>query len=147
MIALHQTDRADRAAIQSMLNDMERGLARQLSWRTYVLRVLVGVAVMAAVFVVLWLVGDANFRAAMRQVYTTEFAIYLPFLIGVFVIPLLMARHRHAGRVLRALLDHRICPHCGYDLRGIPADPSDGAAVCPECACAWRLAGADDPGR
>jgi hypothetical protein len=41
------------------------------------------------------------------------------------------------------MIRFRRCPHCGYSLQGLPVDPADGATVCPECACAWRL---DDPG-
>jgi hypothetical protein len=41
---------------------------------------------------------------------------------------------------MRIMLAHRRCPHCGYDLRGSPADATDGATVCPECGCAWRMA-------
>ena len=37
------------------------------------------------------------------------------------------------------MLQHLRCPHCGYDLRLLPTDPKDGASVCPECGCAWRL--------
>ena len=33
------------------------------------------------------------------------------------------------------------CPHCGYDIRGLPTDPEDGATICPECGCAWQLDG------
>jgi hypothetical protein len=46
------------------------------------------------------------------------------------------ARHRKIGQ---AMLEHHRCPHCGYDLRGLAVDASDGATVCPECGCAWRL--------
>jgi hypothetical protein len=42
-------------------------------------------------------------------------------------------------RIARVMLKHVRCPHCGYDLRLLPADPEDGATVCPECGCAWRL--------
>lgn len=50
------------------------------------------------------------------------------------------------GKVGAAMLRHLRCPHCGYDLRGLRADAGDGATVCPECGCAWRLgqARADD---
>ena len=37
------------------------------------------------------------------------------------------------------MLQHRRCPHCGYDLRGLPPDPHDRAVVCPECGCAWGV--------
>jgi transcription initiation factor TFIIIB Brf1 subunit/transcription initiation factor TFIIB len=40
------------------------------------------------------------------------------------------------------MLEHRRCPHCGYDLRMLPTDPDDGSTVCPECGCAWGL---DEP--
>jgi len=58
------------------------------------------------------------------------------------------ARRRRYRRTLRVMLRHSRCPHCGYDLRLLPADPADGATVCPECGCAWRLpGGAEAPGR
>ncbi len=44
-----------------------------------------------------------------------------------------------AARTKNVMLKHRRCPHCGYDLRGLPVDPKDNATVCPECGCAWRL--------
>jgi len=50
------------------------------------------------------------------------------------------ARRNRVRRVLRCMLQHLRCPHCGYDLRLLPADPEDGATVCPECGCAWKLA-------
>jgi hypothetical protein len=43
------------------------------------------------------------------------------------------------GNIAAAMLKHLRCPHCGYDIRGLPTDPDDGATVCPECGCAWRL--------
>ncbi len=43
------------------------------------------------------------------------------------------------GKVAAAMLKYLRCPHCGYDLRLLPIDPADGATICPECGCAWRL--------
>ena len=37
------------------------------------------------------------------------------------------------------MLKHLRCPHCGYDIRGLPTAPEDVATECPECGCAWRL--------
>ena len=53
------------------------------------------------------------------------------------------ARSKQArfGSIAAAMLKHLRCPHCGYDLRLLPADPADGATVCPECGCAWLLKG------
>ena len=49
------------------------------------------------------------------------------------------ARSNHRGKFAPTMLKHSRCPHCGYDLRGLPTDPGDHATVCPECGCAWRL--------
>ncbi len=43
------------------------------------------------------------------------------------------------GNIAAAMLKYSRCPHCGYDIRGLPTDPEDGFTVCPECGCAWRL--------
>jgi len=139
MHALHRPCGLDPALIETLVDDLERGLARQLTWRAYVLRVLLGLAVAAAAFFVLWLIGDANFRAALERTVLSEFVIYLPLVILAFVVPLIVARRRHRRRILPLLLKHLICPHCGYSLRGLPVDPNDGATVCPECGCAWKL--------
>ena len=58
--------------------------------------------------------------------------------ITPFVIWMAMCRP-HVSRLGRALLRRRRCPHCGRDLRGLPAEAEDHATVCPECRCAWRL--------
>jgi hypothetical protein len=57
---------------------------------------------------------------------------------GVYL-PLFASRQARSRRTIAAMLKHRVCPHCGYGLVGLPVDPADGATVCPECACAWRL--------
>ncbi len=56
-----------------------------------------------------------------------------------FFIGFLRGRRRRLRRIQRVMLRHRHCPHCGYDIRSLNADPEDGATVCPECGCAWRL--------
>ncbi len=137
--SLHLSSGLNPAAMESLLNDLERGLAKQLTWRTYLLRILLGLGVAATAFFILWLIGDANFHAALEKVLKSEFAIYLPLVIGAFAGRLILARRRHGRRVLQLLLKHRLCPHCGYDLRDLPVDPDDGATICPECGCAWRL--------
>jgi len=48
-------------------------------------------------------------------------------------------RRARAKRVCKVMLDHRRCPHCGYDIRGLPIDPTGEFAVCPECGCAWSV--------
>lgn len=56
-----------------------------------------------------------------------------------------IAKAKYVGRVVKVMLEYRHCPHCGYDIRGLPTDPIDGATVCPECGCAWRLEVANIP--
>lgn len=48
-------------------------------------------------------------------------------------------KRKRFGNVAAAMLKYSRCPHCGYDLRMLPIDPADGATVCPECGCAWKL--------
>lgn len=50
-------------------------------------------------------------------------------------------KRRRFGNVATAMLKHRRCPHCGYALHALPLAPEDGATVCPECGCAWKLSG------
>jgi hypothetical protein len=50
------------------------------------------------------------------------------------------ARRKRFHRVRDAMLRHGRCPHCGYDLKGLSADPGDESLACPECGCAWNLA-------
>ena len=56
-----------------------------------------------------------------------------------FFIGFLRARRIRLRRIRCVMLCHRHCPHCGYDIHGLNADETDGATVCPECGCAWRL--------
>ncbi len=50
-----------------------------------------------------------------------------------------VVKRRRFGHIAAAMLEHRRCPHCGYDLRMLPLDADDGATLCPECGCAWKL--------
>jgi hypothetical protein len=61
---------------------------------------------------------------------------------GIFsavFIPLAAQRQQRMKKIRHAMLKHQHCPHCGYNLRDLPLAPSDGATICPECACAWHL--------
>jgi len=48
-------------------------------------------------------------------------------------------RRLRFGHVKAAMLRHGRCPHCGYDLKNLAVDERDGATVCPECGCGWKL--------
>ncbi|UCE61271.1 MAG: TFIIB-type zinc ribbon-containing protein [Phycisphaerales bacterium] len=72
----------------------------------------------------------------------TSSIIYLCFLPWFIWHLLRRARFR---KVAAAMLKYHRCPHCGYDLRMLPVDPQDGATVCPECGCAWKLDDRSEP--
>ncbi|MBL1218141.1 MAG: hypothetical protein D8M59_11680 [Planctomycetes bacterium] len=75
---------------------------------------------------------------------------YFIFPIAFLIFGVYRARRRRWQRIKQAMLDHRYCPHCGYDLRGCPVadDGNDRVGshmtVCSECGCAWRVP--DEPG-
>lgn len=50
-------------------------------------------------------------------------------------------RRARARRICAVMLVHLRCPHCGYDIRGLPTEPEDGATLCPECGYTWNLGG------
>jgi len=50
-------------------------------------------------------------------------------------------KRKRFGNITSMMLKYVRCPHCGYDLRFLPADPTEGATVCPECGCTWQLNG------
>ncbi len=49
-------------------------------------------------------------------------------------------RRSRRDRICRVMLAHLRCPHCGYDLTGLPIDETDCTTVCPECGCVWHRA-------
>jgi hypothetical protein len=57
------------------------------------------------------------------------------------------AKRLRFARICKAMLQHLRCPYCGYDIRSLPTDPEDGATVCPECGCAWKLNDAEVVGK
>ena len=99
-------------------------------------------AAVVAFLCVLLLVGDGLLQLARRTTTFGEFMWRAILFQGVWIVPLALwvtARRNRFHRIRKAMLRHLRCPHCGYDVRGLTADPQDGATVCPECGCAWRL--------
>jgi hypothetical protein len=87
--------------------------------------------------VILFLIGmGLRFDAVERVLWPANIALFL--LSGLMTWR--GARRARSKRATTVMLQFRRCPHCGYDLRGLREDPADGATVCPECGCAWRLA-------
>ncbi|MGD2107988.1 MAG: hypothetical protein PVI86_01225 [Phycisphaerae bacterium] len=89
------------------------------------------------------------FRLSNGAITTGRFALSLVPYCGVLTVFFAFwsgARNTRHQRIKTVMLRHQRCPHCGYDIRGLPTDPGDGATVCPECGCAWRLDGTDATG-
>ena len=74
-------------------------------------------------------------------IYAVQFVVIM---LGP-VLAFRMARAKYASRVASVMLAHHHCPHCGYDIRGLSADPGDGVTVCPECGCAWQVPSKAEP--
>jgi hypothetical protein len=81
-------------------------------------------------------------RLSNGAITPRRFALSLVPYCGVFTVFYVFwtgARNARHERIKEVMLRHLRCPHCGYDIRGLPADQADDATVCPECGCAWRL--------
>jgi hypothetical protein len=127
--------------LEQIVEELEPGAARR---HPYLILALAATAVLGAGGAMMPIIigGPGAWRDLMDDV--TNPAIYVPSLFVVLFLPWMFvhARRTRCGRVSAVLIKFRRCPHCGYSLRGLPVDPTDGATVCPECACAWRI---DDP--
>lgn len=95
-------------------------------------------ALIFATIVFLIRVGDLTLSGRLIDIFDRHSVLLLsvwPWALFFW----LTAKRRRWGRIRRAMLRHLRCPHCGYDMRGLPTAPEDGATICPECGCAWRL--------
>ena len=75
----------------------------------------------------------------LDPVNTTLYVIQFIVILSGPLLAYRLAKAGYVGHVTSVMLKHCHCPHCGYDIRGLPRDPADGATVCPECGCAWKL--------
>ncbi len=127
----HDTIEAD--ALADIAGDLGSGLTR-------LARFFLVVGVLCA------LIGVIAFAEHLIQALRAGKGIFpLPKLLplaNVWVGPIIIwigACRLRSRRIRSVMLEHLRCPHCGYDLRLLPVDPVDGATVCPECGCAWKL--------
>ncbi len=121
--------------LQAMVDDLLPGAKRKRL-----------IQVLAVVFGFLFVVGGnvVYFRyfstwKGLDPVNTAIYVVQIVVLLGGPVLAFRITRSEYANRVAAVMLRHRHCPHCGYDIRGLPIAPDDGATVCPECGCAWAL--------
>lgn len=123
--------------------DALRGIAEDLDrpWVRIGRALFVFYAVMLATcwggmtYYLLFLSRSRRLDAVMMAFY----GLQLVFMCAAFFVPWFIASAKRLPYVRPAMLKHRRCPRCAYDLRGLSADPRDGATACPECGCAWRI--------
>jgi hypothetical protein len=128
--------------LDRIVDELEPGTAKM---RPFLIIALAAGVVLALAGVLVSVMFDNRPGAWQDLVDTVTSPVVMA--TNVFVIafvPWMVVHKRRSrrGRVSALMIKHRRCPHCGYSVQGLPVDPADGATVCPECACAWRL---DDP--
>lgn len=129
LLRRHQVIEAD--ALRAIAN--EKGVRITARERAALLGGLCGVLLVIGLFTHALITGD------IRDATYAKTASLLWFCSVPWILWFALKRRRF-GAVAAAMLKHRHCPHCGYDLRRLPVDPADGATVCPECGHAWILA-------
>jgi len=133
MHRLRKYDTIPEEPLTSIAREIGSGWAKQGVWIfSYVWSV--ALVILVAAHFIKW---GGGFSAAPRELRLWIVLLSL-FVVNVALVWYFSRRVR-LKRVHRILLKYIRCPHCGYDLRMLPTDPTDGATVCPECGCAWRL--------
>ncbi|MCP4246487.1 MAG: hypothetical protein GY778_05510 [bacterium] len=133
---LHREVPIEAAALHEIVEELEPGTAKHRRRLIVIIPVLV-VLVVAGVGA-LYHFSDAGARRDLVSTLKNP-AIMLPSLVGGVFVPWITARQVRMKRVRFVMLKHRRCPHCGYNLHGLPTAPEDQATVCPECGCAWQI--------
>jgi len=132
----HRYDSVDAEVLEEIVESLEPGTAK--ARRLMIFLVPITLVVIATFVAVLYYYFDTSARRDLVSTITNP-VIMVPNVLCCFFVPWIIARHARTNRMRFAMLKHRRCPHCGYDLRNLPAAPDDGATVCPECGCAWLI--------
>ena len=133
---LHRYDAIEADVLDEIVEALEPGTAK---WRRHMIVIVpVAICIVVVGFVALYWAGDASLRADLVSTLTNP-ALMIPTVVGCFIIPWVAARENRFRRIRLAMLKYNRCPHCGYDLRGLPVSTEDHATVCPECGSAWHI--------
>ena len=133
---LNQRSIIPAEALRSMVDDIMPGARRQRF--VQVLSVALGFLVVVGGTIIYF-----RFFSTWKGFDPVNVTIYVIQVVVIFSGPVLafrMARAKYASRIASVMLEQRHCPHCAYDIRALPVDPTDGTTICPECGCAWQLA-------
>lgn len=135
---LRKHDWLEAGVLQAIVR--EKGVAV-----TGVERVLLGVTVIGALLVIGFFSYE-GLTGGIRDAPVAKFSSLI-FLCSIPFVAWYRLKLLRFGKVAAAMLKYTRCPHCGYDIHGLPVDAHDGATICPECGCAWLLPGVDGAGR
>lgn len=140
---LNQRSIIPAETLRSMVDEIMPGARRQRL--VQVLSVVLGFLVVVGGTIIYFTYFSTwkGFDPVNVTIYVIQAAVILSGPLLVFR----MARAKYRSRLASVMLEHRHCPHCGYDIRGLPTDPEDGATVCPECGCAWQFPSQAQPGK
>lgn len=127
---LRQHDVIDADVLKAIAH--ERGVRITRGERVSLILGAVGVLLVVGLIIQSLIAGDFGNAPLAR---TSSLLMFC----GLAWLYWIRAKWARFGHVAAGMLKYSRCPHCGYDLRLLPTDPSDGATVCPECGCAWRL--------
>ncbi|MHC4991306.1 MAG: hypothetical protein ACYTGC_10025 [Planctomycetota bacterium] len=138
LLLRHDDDVIDRDTLRGIVREIGPGIEK---WPRRAS--IVGVAGVALAMSIL------GVRLVSMTISTGAFPVgelsqRLPIFIGIAAglwFHWFAARRVRLSRVRAVMLEHRRCPHCGYDLRALPEVEEDAGVVCPECGCAWPLGG------
>ena len=133
---LHRNDVIEADALHKIVEELEPGTAKR--YRQMIVIVPCCIALLAFGVAALYYFSDAALRKDLVSTLMNP-VIMVPCVLGGVVVPWVAARQARLKRVRFAMLKHLRCPHCGYNLRGLPTAPEDHATVCPECGCAWLI--------
>jgi len=142
LLVRHDTIPAE--PLRLITEELDPGEVRR-RWRGLVLGVIGSVGCIVGGLLYLRFISSSGIGRWRDPVLLTFGAVYIVGPPIIVFIKFRLVRRARRDRIRRVMLAHLRCPHCGYDLRGLPVDSGDGATVCPECGCGWLLA-ADSPG-
>jgi len=127
-------------ALGDILAELGSGMRKSIRVMFVISLVCLAVGLVAvADYAYQWWSGGSSFSTMRRKLFGMIVVAYGPIVIWFG------AKRVRMLKVVRVMLQHRRCPHCGYDLRLLPVDAADGATVCPECGHAWQLIGPSTP--
>ncbi len=131
MLLLHRPGIIDPELLRAITS--EKGVAIS-KWERFALIMSIIVMITCLGMIVGFILTGHSGRDLARRFAAMAYSLILPFIIWGGL------KRSRFSKIAGAMLKHLCCPHCGYNLRGLPRAAEDDSTVCPECGCAWMLA-------